>query len=120
MFVDRKNRNRAQPWCPSAVFVILVLDMPCNNCRCHHCAICCTRHRHAHHYASSYILVAAHSIVLHGLGWSSIIDMVVATLSSSEPLLAFARRSQSHCAADYPEISSFFSSVFHLRFGRLE
>jgi hypothetical protein len=33
----------------------------------------CTRHRHAHHYVLSYVLVAAPSIVLYGLVSSCIV-----------------------------------------------
>jgi hypothetical protein len=51
--------------------------------RCRHrCARCCARYRHVRHYALSYVLVAVRSIVVH-----TAVLAVVATLSSSEPLL---------------------------------
>jgi hypothetical protein len=69
-----KIKIEASLWYPSAVRVMPVIDMPCDN-RCRHrgahcctryrCAYCCTRHRHAQHYGLSYVLVVALSIVLY-------------------------------------------------------
>ena len=69
-----KIEIEASLWYPSAMLVMPVINMPCDN-RCGHCgarccagyrcAHCCTRHRHAHHYALSYVLVVALSIVLY-------------------------------------------------------
>jgi len=87
-----KIEIEASLWCPSAVLVMPVLDMPCDS-RCRYrCARCCTRHRHAHHYALSYVLVAVPSIVLYRRVSSCIVVhtavlAVVATLPSFEPLL---------------------------------
>src|SRR5947199_2952918 len=69
-----KIEIEASLWYPSAVLVMPVIDMPCDN-RCRHrgarccaryrCAHCGTRHCHAHYYALSYVLVVALSIVFY-------------------------------------------------------